>query len=506
MEYFKSPRFASHVEKLMKEHRVPGLAIAIMQDDQIASAGYGNACIDPVKTCTADTLFDIASLSKSLTAAAVALLIDDDDRYPDVQWDTPVSKILPEDFVMADARYTEDVTVEDILSHRSGLPGHDLSYISIRGEQPDDARSVTRNLRNLAVAAPIRSKYMYCNMMYTVATHLVEVKTQQSFSQFLEERIFQPLGMTSTSLQPSSARAKGLGDRMAPGYFWDKENGRHHEFDIPDCPEAQGAGSITTSVNDLILWVKALMNHEGPISERLYDSLVRMRAIADTSTKDLKPYTSPVLYAAGLDVYYYRGHMVVGHDGMISGAASRFFFLPGLKFGVVMLGNSAEVGNFTMTLTRALVDELLQVPDAERIPQMESQEGHDPSEQNKPDQKDSEDTQTDSQDSGKEQTMPLEAYTGTYRNPGYHALTVEVKNDQLFVDATDRSFGFRLTFEHIGGQTKYTVHLSDYWEGGDDPMDAEFILDGGRPIKLGIHLEEDLKEKIWFERADVEKA
>src|SRR3569833_4786605 len=91
-----------------------------------------------------------------------------------------------------------------------------------RAAQPDDARCITRNLRNLPVAASLRARYLYCNMMYTVATYLVEVKSRQPFSDFLHERFFQPLGMESPTLQPGSARTRGLGDRLAPGYHWDR--------------------------------------------------------------------------------------------------------------------------------------------------------------------------------------------------------------------------------------------------------------------------------------------
>lgn len=121
MDLFHSPSFPHHVEELMKLHHVPGLAIAIVQNQTVSSAGYGNASIDPPKPCTADTLFDIASASKSLTAASVGLLVNDDEKYHDVQYDTAMSSLLPDDFVMSGEGYTEGVTVEDILSHRSGM-------------------------------------------------------------------------------------------------------------------------------------------------------------------------------------------------------------------------------------------------------------------------------------------------------------------------------------------------------------------------------------------------
>ncbi len=121
MELFNSPSFSSRVEDLMSQHRVPGLAIAITQNGETASAGYGKASLEPPKPCTADTLFDIASSAKSLTAASVALLVDDNETYPEVQYNTAMSSLLPDDFVMPAVEYTEGVTVEDILSHRTGM-------------------------------------------------------------------------------------------------------------------------------------------------------------------------------------------------------------------------------------------------------------------------------------------------------------------------------------------------------------------------------------------------
>jgi CubicO group peptidase (beta-lactamase class C family) len=123
MDFFNSPDFQDYVEGLMDEYHVPGAAVAIVQDDKLASAGFGMATMDPPKPCTADSLFDIASCSKSLTAASIGLLVEDNDKYPEVQYTTPVSALLPEDFVMSGVGYTEGVTLEDIMSHRSGMSG-----------------------------------------------------------------------------------------------------------------------------------------------------------------------------------------------------------------------------------------------------------------------------------------------------------------------------------------------------------------------------------------------
>lgn len=121
MRLAHSPEFQAHVERLMDKYHVPGVAIATVQDDTMDSRGYGYASFEPPTKCTPHTLFDIASASKSFTAASVGLLVDDDVKYPEVQYGAIMSSLLP-DFVMSCESYTEQVTVEDVLSHRTGMP------------------------------------------------------------------------------------------------------------------------------------------------------------------------------------------------------------------------------------------------------------------------------------------------------------------------------------------------------------------------------------------------
>ncbi|KFX86880.1 hypothetical protein V490_08758 [Pseudogymnoascus sp. VKM F-3557] len=503
MDIFNSPKFRSRVEELMDQNHVPGLSIAIVHSETIVSAGFGKASLDPSKPCTADTLFDIASASKSLTAGAVGLLVDDDEKYPEVQYEATMSSLLPEDFVMCEG-YTENVTVEDILSHRTGMASHDSSYLGPRAAKPDDPRSVTRNLRNLEVCAPLRSKYHYCNMMFTVATYLVEKKSGLSFPDFLEEHFFQPLDMNSTNLQPKRARAKGLDERIATGYAWNEGNKTYHGFQAPDCPEAQGAGSIITSVNDYIKWVKAMMNHEAPITKDIYDGLVKPRAFHSTSFDDLRPLTSLTSIGAGWEVCFYRGYMVVSHDGSVPGFGSRHFFLPDFKFGGAIFGNSGGAGIVAAIVAQELIDEVLKVPETERPDwsKIESGLGDDGGEEEGDEEEEAEPQQHIYPDTkgSQPQEIPLSAYTGEYSNSGYHSLTVQIKDDKLFVDAMDRSFGFTLVFDHVREQTKYIARLCDHLDEGDEPLRAEFVFKGDRAVRMGLHLEIELEELIWFDR------
>lgn len=361
--------------------------------------------------------------------------------------------------------------------------------------------------------------------MYTVATHLVEVKTQQTFSDFLDERFFRPLDMVSTSLQPEAARNKGYGDRIATGYCWDKKSSSYNGFQAPDCPDSQGAGSIITSANDLIKWVKALIHRESPISGRVYQGLIRLRTLVSPTGRKLKRHTTPVIYAAGLEIYYYRGHMVVGHDGGIPGFQSKFFFLPELKFGAVILTNSDGGGSVATILAQELMDEVLRVPKSERPSRKNRKRSDNKNHKSKgsievtaenklplhPEKKPEETgkgwerrekRQTQDSQLKSPQEIPFDAYTGKYHNAGYHDMTVEIKDQQLFIDATDRSMGFTLTFEHVRDQTEYIAHLSDFYEGGDDPVEAEFMFENGRVVRMGLHLEPALKENIWFDRIE----
>jgi CubicO group peptidase (beta-lactamase class C family) len=121
MDLLNTFTFRQHVETLMDTYHLPGLSISICQNDTVNSAGFGVSSRESQKAVTADTLYDIASSSKSLTAASVALLVEDNENFPEVQWKTPLNELLSEDFVMPTPELTKRTTVEDILSHRTGM-------------------------------------------------------------------------------------------------------------------------------------------------------------------------------------------------------------------------------------------------------------------------------------------------------------------------------------------------------------------------------------------------
>ncbi|KAF5714386.1 hypothetical protein FGLOB1_3526 [Fusarium globosum] len=513
MDLFDSPMFSHRVETLMQSNRVPGLSIAIIRGDQVKSTGYGFASVKSQEPCTADTLFDIASSSKSLTAAAIALLVED-AKFPGLQYDSLMSELLPDDFVMSDDLHTNTVTVDDLLGHHTGMPGHDDSYMGIRATEPDDARSIMRNLRNLAVTAPPRTRYIYCNMMYTALTHLIEAKSRQSFSKFLQERIFDRLGMTSSSLQPGGAKAKGHDHVLAKGHVWDKMFKSYREFDAVNCPEGQGAGSVISSANDFIKFLSALIDRNGPITEDVYQGLTRPRSERSANYRQRRVGIDRIFYTAGMDLYWQGECAVFGHSGDITGFGSRFVFLPDLRFGAVVMGNSSGTNSVAAQLFREFITEVVnsdmgrqqlstvagrgiptKPPEVHMHPKSESQKHPTKGVKGKDHKRDITEAKVASQ-----RTMALGAYTGDYWNPGYHNMRVEIKDNGLFIDATDRSMGFTARLKHRRDQSIFDAQVRDAFDTGDEVLMTEFTIEDGKVVKMGMDLEPLIGDLIWFNK------
>ncbi|KAF4997430.1 hypothetical protein FGRMN_3794 [Fusarium graminum] len=528
MDFVNSSKVRSHVETLMRQNRVPGLSIAVFQDDQVHSEGFGLASVHDQSPCTADSLFDIASSSKALTATAITLLVED-EHSPGVKYDSVMSELLPDDFVLSNDSYTRIVTVDDLLGHQTGMPGHDDSYMGVRAVQPDDALSITRNLRNLAHAAPPRLKYIYCNMMYTVLTHLIEVKKKQPFDEFLQERIFDPLGMNSSSLQPQATKARGNGSRIAKGHIWDKTTSSYREFEAINCPEGQGAGSIVSSANDFIKWIKALIDREGPITENVYKGLTRSRSSRPPNNRQKKSNIGQIFYTAGMEFYQVGSYDIFGHSGDITGFGSRFVFIPGLKFGAVVMGNSSGTNSVAAQLFRGWVEDLTSPRLNRHSPATNSDEGPDQKQLEAPKQPQNipkngaEEEPLQSAKSGditvqKEKTrnrkskvtqetdgrkdVVLVAYTGKYWNIGYKNMTAEIRDEQLYIDATDRSLGFTARLEHKRDGRVFDAQVRDAFGTGYEVLDTEFVIGDGNVLWMGMDLEPLVNDLIWFERVD----
>ncbi|KAL2273988.1 hypothetical protein FJTKL_03705 [Diaporthe vaccinii] len=239
----KTAEFDQMVERLMEEWHVPGLSIAVVQGDHIDA------------------------------------------------------KLIPSDFVLPTQSLTYQVTLEDILSHRSGIPTHDESYLGVTAAHPDDARSLTRNLRNLPFTAALRTKMQYSNIMFSVATHVVESLSKEDYTSFLRSRIWEPLTMNNTFQDrpdvPSSAHE-------AQGYRWDEDASRYVPIPVLASPEGRGAWCVLTSAGDYAKFVRCLINRAAPLSAESHKALVEPRSIEVGDLDGVLPgYADVSLYGLG---------------------------------------------------------------------------------------------------------------------------------------------------------------------------------------------------------------
>jgi len=343
--------FDARVEQAMRSRDVPGMAISIVQDGRIVhAAGYGVRRLGGTEAVDADTLFPTGSTGKAVTAAALAILVDDGK----LGWDDKVIDHLPE-FAMHDAWVTREMTVGDLLLHRSGLGlgAGDLLFIPRTSRSRAD---IVRALRDIKPATSFRSGYAYDNILYIVAGELVSRVSGQPWEEFVRARIFQPLGMeTAVSdekdrfanpnrVQPHARpdpRLRGLGTQQV-------------------LPEREGlgqvgapAGGLSWSAKDFARWMQlqlalgALPDGKG----RLYSEASARAMWTPQVPIPIHPYPAPIsditpqfsAYAYGWNVQDYRGVKVIQHGGAVFGVLAFVVLVPERGLGISLQINSEDV-------------------------------------------------------------------------------------------------------------------------------------------------------------------
>lgn len=303
------------------------------------------------------TLFYTGSTTKSFTAAAASLLVDD-NRYPNLRWTTPLNQLIREDFVLEDEYATSHVTLEDALSHRTGLPGHTLSLA-----KPGTVRDAVRNLRHLHMNKEIRTTWQYCNAMFVAVSHVIEVVTGEWLGEFLRKRLWIPLGMNSTFLSHEDAHkyAVSCGTTVAKPYAWDESTSTSIEVPYLDGP-VSGAGLAISTVLDYAKYLRSMIRKSGPLSTAGYDSLLQPRSFMPGIFPQFK---KPIFYTLGWMSTVYRGETIILHPGGMDGFTSTMIYLPEKDWGVVVFCNAAGPGR--EVLAWHLIDDLLEVPVSERV-------------------------------------------------------------------------------------------------------------------------------------------
>lgn len=321
------------IGRVLDTWQAPGIAVAIVQGDSVLWAGgYGVKDVRTREPVDERTLFAVASTSKAFTAAALGMLVDEGN----LSWDDRVTDRLP-GFQLKDPWVTREVTIRDLLTHRSGLPrGDRLWYAS-----PFDREEVVRRVRYLDPAWSFRSTYGYQNIMFLTAGELLEEVTGVSWDEFLQKRIFGPLGMDATTTttrgmadDPDAATPHVLLDGQVTPVPW-------RNFD-----NVGGAGAVNSSALDMAQWLRLQLGHGVYGGRRLLsDSVVKemhtpqMVIRMSETTENLFPDTHFQAYGLGWTLQDYRGRKIVRHGGSLDGMRTQVGMIPEEDLGVVVITN-----------------------------------------------------------------------------------------------------------------------------------------------------------------------
>ena len=463
----------------------------------------------------ADTLYYTGSTTKSFTAAAMSLVIDDsaDSEHP-LQWSTPIASLIPDDFVLHDAYATTHLTLEDAMSHRTGMPRHDGVLFATR-----TPRDVVRSLRFLPMSAELRTTYQYCNLMFIVASHVIETITGTFLGDILRTRIWEPLGMEETYFSLSDAKKAVADDGkiLARGYYWEEHIQQYLPEPYWDWPAISGAGNIISSVHDYAHYLRAMMDEAPPISPAGHAALRTPRTIV---SRELDPKTGPTTYSLGWNQRQWQGESFMVHDGGLTGFGTRMLYMPWRKWAVVMMGNTAETSNAAeQVLGFRLMDELLQTPLDQRINWMDVLDKELASiaaPQNLAQARQRLFPDAPPPNDAIPPSLAPEEYVGSYRHPAYGTLDLKLRdadrqgskpaNASWSFDATSDSFNipYTVALEHVN--VDYFMALGQSIKADNSTpvatiSQAEFVLQANGQVKeLGVKFEPAVADLIWFQK------
>ncbi len=473
--------FDARVEAVMDMSEVPGAWVTIVEDGEVTHArGYGIRALGSAQPVDADTLFQIGSTTKAFTSVALAILVEEGE----LGWDDPVIDHLP-GFRMYDPWVTREITVRDLLVHRSGLgPGQgDLMFVP----STDISRAdLVRRIRFLKPKTSFRSGYAYDNVLYAVAGQVVEAVSGQGWEEFVESRIFAPLGMETAVT--SDVDRLSAPNRAFPHGRVGELRGVGEQRLLDEKKVALGAnvgpaGAIATGARDIARWLQAqLAAGRLPGSEaRLYSADSAREMWQPVVPVPVTPFPPPLDevapqfrgYALGWSVQDYRGSKVVQHGGGTLGFRAIVAVLPG-KNVAWAIANNSEDNEFAIGLHYELLDHYLGLPrrdwpkafraffDARNAAGLEAQ-------------------RTAAAERPKSSpSLPLAAYAGDYADSWYGPIAIAESNGRLTID-------FRQTPGMVGPleHWAYDTFVVRWPDALMEPAFVTFSLDAaGKPARI----------------------
>ncbi len=254
-------------------------------------------------------------------------------------WSTPISSIIRDDFVVGDAWTTAHLTLDDAVSHRTGMALHDLAWQRSKNGTNVAIADVVQNLRHFKPLAEPRAKWQYCNQMYVALSHVIETLTGKWLGHTIEELIFKPLNMTASF--GDTHEAIGAPEYLATGYYWNGETDLHQEVPADSTRESSGAGMLISNVVDYAKWMMCLLHETKPFSKAAHRDIRSTRMLGP---QEERSGPGDTVYGLGWHRKISHNAIVYYHGGTVLAYGTEFYWLPEHNFGVITMANAAVPG------------------------------------------------------------------------------------------------------------------------------------------------------------------
>jgi len=429
----QQPSFLSdldrYVTQVMREFEVPGVSLAIVKDGKVVVAkGYGVRKLGESMPVDEYTLFGIASNTKAFTATALALLVEEGK----LKWDGRVIDYLPW-FQLSDPYVTRELNIRDLLVHRSGLS---LGAGDLLWWPPStyNRKEISQRLRYLPLATSFRDAYAYDNVLYTVAGEVIEAVSGLTWEDFVQRRILDVIGMTTSNVRHSDAEKGG---NVATTHA--RVNGKVQVVKPFASDNTNPAGGINSNAVDMAKWMIVQLD-SGRISEtkRLFSArtaTLLWSMVVPLPTAPPPPEAAPLRsnfngYALGFGVRDYRGVKMVTHTGGLPGYVSRVTMLPEHKLGICVLTNQ-ESGAAFNAITYYVLDRYLKAPKHDWLSAFKAIAARTDSTERA-----AEKAALASRDTTSKPPLPLAKYVGTYRDAWYGDVSISLEDEKLLIRFT----------------------------------------------------------------------
>jgi CubicO group peptidase (beta-lactamase class C family) len=343
-----------YIEAAMQQWQVPGLAIAVVRNDTVIyERGFGVREQGRSEPVDEHTLFAIASTTKAMTVAGLGMLVDEGR----LDWDDAVAKYLP-GLQIGDAYVTRELTVRDLLTHRTGIARSDNLWIA----GPFDRAEVLRRARYLPQSNAFRTTYGYQNIMYIAAGELLGAVAGMSWDEFMEERVFRSLGMRRSTTRADVVATR---DNVASSHI--RVDGQVEAVERRNYDNIGGAGAAFSSVHEMAQWLRMHLNGGTYRGMRLLDEAT-LREIhspqtvmrSDTVGRRLFPTTHFRAYGLGWNLQDYHGRKLVHHSGSLNWTRTHVGMVPEEGIGVVVIANLSS-SNLQHALMYRVFDALMNI-------------------------------------------------------------------------------------------------------------------------------------------------